>query len=264
MKKEIETNRKLWNELTLVHLKGSEIYPIEAFKNGLNVLNNIELEEIGDVTGKKLLHLQCHFGMDTLSWARLGAKVIGVDFSDKAIKAAHELSEKIDIKAEFINSDIFSLTDKLEGKFDIVFASYGALYWTPDIEKWCNIASHFLKKHGFLYVIDGHPFYHWLNRDETETDLSKFKYSYFDRETQQYESSTDYANESYIQKTTEFGWHFTVGDLINAVINSGLKIDFFNEYPSFKIKKYGNAWKPIGDNKNFPEMFSIKATKNND
>ncbi|MCD4818062.1 MAG: class I SAM-dependent methyltransferase [Candidatus Cloacimonetes bacterium] len=258
---EIEANKQLWEELTEVHLKGSETYPVKAFKAGLNVLNEIELEEVADVTDKKLLHLQCHFGMDTISWARLGARVTGVDFSEKAIDAARELSKGTDIKAEFINSDIFSLPKKLNDKFDIVFASYGALYWIPDIEKWCQVASHFLKKGGFLYIIDGHPFHHWIDRDETETDLSKFKFSYFDRGTQRYESCSDYADESYQPKATEFGWHFTIGDLINTTIISGLQINFFNEFPFFKIKKHCNEWKPIGESNNYPVMFSIKATK---
>lgn len=261
MNKKIEANRKLWNELTSVHLKGSQVYPIEAFKKGKNVLNDIEVEEVGDVAGKSMLHLQCHFGMDTLSWARLGAEVTGVDFSDEAIKAAKNLAAELEISAKFILSDIFTLTDKLKGEFDIVFASYGALYWISDIEKWIQIASSYLKKGGFLYIVDGHPFYHWLNRDETQTDLAKFEYSYFDRTAQRYNGGSDYADPSHIQTLPEYGWHFTISDLINSVSNAGLRINKFNEFPSFKIRKDGEIWKPIGDNKNFPVMFSIKATR---
>ena len=262
MNEQVETNRKLWNELTEAHLKGSEVYPIEDFKNGKNILNDIEIEEVGNVKNKKLLHLQCHFGMDTLCGARLGAKVTGVDMSDNAILAARKLAKEVNIPATFIRENVLNFSGKINEKFDIVFASYGALYWISDIKKWCKVASSYLNKNGFLYIVDGHPFYHWLNRDETETDLSKYEYSYFDRTAQKYENATDYADESFISEMTEYGWHFTVGDLINASIEAGLNINFFNEFPSFKIKKYGNAWRPIGENVNFPVMFSMKATKN--
>ncbi len=261
MKTEMETNRVLWNELTPVHLKGSETYPIEEFRNGKNVLNEIEMEEIGDVKGKKLLHLQCHFGMDTLSWKRLGAIVTGVDISENAIDAARALASDLHLDARFIRANVLDFANKLNEDFDIVFASYGALYWIPDIRKWFKVAAGYLKNGGILYVIDGHPFYHWLNRDEKETDITRFGFSYFDRSTQRYDDAPDYADESYTQTVPEYGWHFTVGDLINAAVSAGLIIESFNEFPSFKIEKDGNAWKPIGDNKNFPVMFSLKAKK---
>ena len=174
MEKEIESNKKLWDELTDVHLKGSDIYPIEEFKNGLNTLKEVEIQEVGNVNQKNLLHLQCHFGMDTLSWARLGANVVGVDFSEKAINAAERLSREIGVGAKFINSDIFSLPEKLNQIFDIVFASYGALYWIPDLKEWCQVASSFLSEGGFLYIIDSHPIHRFLDENKFAGDLSQY------------------------------------------------------------------------------------------
>ncbi len=257
--KKIEENKKLWNELTTIHLKGSNIYPIEEFKKGKNVLKEVELKEVGKVQGKELFHLQCHFGMDTLSWARLGAQVTGVDISEKAIHAARKLAEETNIKAEFILSDVLELEGALKKKFDIVFASYGVFYWIPDIKKWFQIASQYIKKDGFLYIVDGHPVGNWLSREGKEC-ISNFEYSYFDRAVQRYESSQDYADESYEAKSTEYGWHYTVSDLINGAVNAGLVVNHFNEFSSFDIKYKNNKWVPLKDNKH-PVLFSLKATK---
>ena len=123
----IKGNRDLWNELTPIHAQ-SEFYDMEGFKNGRSsMLYPIELEEMGDVSGKSLLHLQCHFGMDTLSWARLGAVVTGVDFSDKSIELARSLSEELGIEADFVCCDIYDLPENLKGEFDIVYTSGGVL-----------------------------------------------------------------------------------------------------------------------------------------
>ena len=119
-----EVNRQYWDEATEIHLRGSETYPIEAFKAGKSTLPSSDIEEVGDVTGKSMLHLQCHFGMDTLSWARLGAVVTGVDFSEKAVDAARSLSKEIDVSADFICCNIYDLPHHLHRKFDIVYSSY--------------------------------------------------------------------------------------------------------------------------------------------
>ena len=122
----LKKNRELWNEITPIHAR-SAFYDVEGFKKGRSTLDSIELEELGDVSGKSLLHLQCHFGLDTLSWARRGAKVTGVDFSDEAITQARSLSEETSIKANFICSNIYDLPDVIEDQFDIIFTSYGIL-----------------------------------------------------------------------------------------------------------------------------------------
>ena len=145
----LQNNRDLWNEITPIHV-ASEFYDVEGFKNGRNRLfYPVEFEEVGDVTGKSLSHLQCHFGMDTLTWARRGAKVTGVDFSDEAIKKARSLSAELGIPADFICSDIYELPQKLDKKFDIVYTSGGVLTWLPDLGKWASVIAHFLKYAGF-------------------------------------------------------------------------------------------------------------------
>ena len=150
----MESNRRSWNERTPVHAR-SDFYGIERFKAGATSLLSVELEEMGDVQGKSLLHLQCHFGMDTLSWARLGANVTGADFSDEAIDLARSLSGELGIEAEFVLSNVYSLPDVLEAQYDIVFTSYGVLVWLPDLKPWAEVVAHFLRPGGFFYIVDG-------------------------------------------------------------------------------------------------------------
>ena len=120
------TNLKRWNELVKINAE-SKSYNLDGFKSGKSSLFPIERKEIGDVEGKTLLHLQCHFGMDTLSFARMGAKVTGVDFSDKAIAFARQLRDELEIPADFVKANIYDIPDILEDKFDIVFTSNGVI-----------------------------------------------------------------------------------------------------------------------------------------
>src|SRR5438874_1743175 len=142
-----KSNLQLWNEWTSIHEK-SEFYHLEAFKAGKSSLSDLEIKELGDVAGKSLLHLQCHFGKDTLSWARLGANVTGADFSDRAIALARSLSSELNISATFVRSDIYDLRRALSGEFDIVYTGGGALNWLPDMGRWAQVAAHFLRPGG--------------------------------------------------------------------------------------------------------------------
>jgi 2-polyprenyl-3-methyl-5-hydroxy-6-metoxy-1,4-benzoquinol methylase len=137
MDERLKTNLALWNDMVPVHVNSSG-YRLDEFRNGEVHLYPIEIEEVGDVRGKSLLHLQCHFGMDTMSWARLGANVTGLDFSDKAIETARAISADLKIPARFLCSNIYDAANVLNEKFDIVFTSYGALCWLPDLKKWAK------------------------------------------------------------------------------------------------------------------------------
>ena len=262
----LENNRNLWNELTPIHAR-SEFYDVEGFKNGRSsMLYPIELEEMGDVTGKSLLHLQCHFGMDTLSWARLGAKVTGVDFSEDAIDTARALGKELGIEGNFICSDIYDLRNNLDGKFDIVYTSAGVLCWLPDLKKWAEIISHFLKPGGFFYILEGHPFMMVFD-DSRDAKEPKVKYSYFHTpEPTEWEPEGDYADPDAVVTRGSYEWTHDMGDIINSLISSGLKIEFLHEFPvlffkwlPFMEKDDAGWWRLKGDR--LPLTFSIKATK---
>ena len=150
-----KANQELWNQRTRIH-KDSDFYNLSSFKKGENALTSIELAELGDVIGKTILHLQCHFGMDSLSWSRMGAEVTGVDLSDEAIKEANKLNDELGLNATFICSNVYDLKEHLDKKFDIVFTSYGTIGWLPDLDKWAAIISHFLKEGGIFYIADFH------------------------------------------------------------------------------------------------------------
>jgi SAM-dependent methyltransferase len=219
----------------------------------------------GDVSGKSLLHLQCHFGMDTLSWGRRGAKVTGVDFSEEAINLARSLSEETGIKAKFICSDIYALPEILKGKFDIVFTSYGVLTWLPDLKKWAEIIAHFLKPGGCFYIVEFHPMTCVFDDSPDTTEL-KAVLSYFrGDEPLKFEPRPDYASPAPLTHGT-YEWQYPMGTVLTAIANAGLHIEFYHEFPvcGYRalpvMKKHEDGWWRI-DGDPIPLMFSLKATK---
>lgn len=265
MDKYLKNNEDLWNELTPIHER-SEFYDVEGFKKSKCTLHSIELEEIGDVTGKSLLHLQCHFGLDTLSWGRRGAKVTGIDFSEEAIALAHRLSEETSIEADFICSDIYAMPDALKGQFDIVFTSAGVLCWLSDLERWAEIIFHFLKPGGFFYIREYHPMI-WVFDDSANTTELKVHYSYFHNpEPVKWEPQGDYADPDAVVTHGSYEWTHSLGDVINALISAGLKIDFLHEFPVIGwrhcplMKQDRDGWWRLEGDK-LPLTFSLKATK---
>jgi SAM-dependent methyltransferase len=265
MDKYLKQNKAHWDEVVPVHEK-SQGYDVAGFKAGKNTLKSLELEEVGDVKGKSLLHLQCHFGMDTMSWARLGAKVTGADFSGEAIKLAKKLSKETKIKAEFIETDIYKLPDVLNKKFDVVFTSYGILCWLPDLPRWANVISHFLKPGGFFYIAEGHPFSMVFNNAAGAKKLEVTIPYFHTKEPIRWDPDPDYADASFTGTEVEYEWMHPIGDIVNALVDAGLKIDFLHEFPyscykamPFMYEAANREWRLQGDP--IPLTFSIKATK---
>jgi len=261
-----DINLKRWNELVDINAK-SKMYDLEGFFSGQTSLLPIELEELGDVKGKSLLHLQCHFGMDTLSWARLGARVTGVDFSDKAISFARELSYKLKIPANFIKSNIYDIQNVLDEKFDIVFTSYGTICWLPDIVEWAQIISYHLKSGGIFYIIDGHPFGFII--DEKQEPF-KVGFNYFSEGKPVYfEEGGAYADPlADLKNQASFQWDHSISDIINSLINADLEIEFLHEFPYtfFNIhpdmkERNDGYWEFTNFKFTVPMMFSIRAHK---
>lgn len=260
-------NQKHWDESVEPHV-GSDLYGMSEFLAGKNKLHKLEREELGDISGKNILHLQCHFGMDTLSLEMLGASVTGVDFSEKAISTANELRDKLNMKSKFILSDVYSLPEKLDEKFDIVYTTYGVLLWLHDINKWAETVSHFLKPGGYLYLAESHPA---ANIFEFIDGELKIQYSYFyKKEPTKFEDEGDYANFSkkYENKVT-YEWDHSLSDIFNALIRNGMSIGYFNEHPftvwqkfPFLVKdKDGLFQFPEGYTNTLPLLFSLKAYK---
>ncbi len=259
-----ETNKKRWNELVGIHAD-SEEYDIEGFLAGKNSLHKAELDILGDVSGKSLLHLQCHFGVDTISWSRLGAKATGVDFSDTAIELARELAKKAGTDTRFVCSNVYDLKNNLEGEFDVVFTSIGVLCWLQDIEEWGRIIAHYLKSGGTFLLVESHPIM-WILDDEAK-DL-KVKYSYWHtREPLSWEDDGTYANqEAKVSNKKSYEWQHTVSDIINSLINAGLVIQEIGEYKQLpwqyvpmSVKGEDGEYRIPEDP--LPQMWSVKAGK---
>ncbi len=252
-----EKNRAAWNEMAQIHFDHPD-YRVKEFLEGQSTLKSIELEEIGDVSGKRLLHLFCQFGLDTLSWTRKGAIVTGVDISDRSIELAKDLTQQSGLKAEWVRSDVLELKKHLQGKFDIIYQSYGTHHWIEDLSAWAGIISYFLESGGRFYMVDLHPIMiPWL-----ESNVS-----YFKKGPYVYSNEIDYCNKDYVVKSEHVEWQHKLSDIINALIESGLTIEFLNEfdkccYPRERdwYEKGGYYYPPEGPTR-FPQLFSLRAIK---
>ena len=269
VEKYFEANEKMWDEFAKEHFHNeSEFYSVKAFLEGKTSLRPFELNEMGNVRDKKLLHLQCHFGLDTLSWAREGAIVTGIDFSREAVRLAKILAEKANLSGNFIQTNIYDLPKVLSEKFDIVYTSIGVLCWLNDLKKWAEIIAHFLKPGGFFYIAEAHPFSKIFDNDH-ETKL-QIKYNYFHKiEPIEFVAEGSYASHGpHMDPLKEYEWDHSLSDIINSIIQAGLKIEFLNEYPFTPQPKYAfseknsNGYYILKNQKaEIPLLFTLKASK---
>ena len=264
----LESNRQNWNERTPIHA-ASGYYDVEGFKRGKSSLNSIELQELGDVSGRSMLHLQCHFGLDTLSWARLGAKVTGVDFSDEAIELARSLSREVGIEAEFVRSDLYDLPSALHGQYDIVFTSYGVLNWLPDVPRWAKVARHFVTPGGIFQMVEFHPFGDIFD-DENESPEPRVQYPYssLPLDPFRFEAGPTYTDGDLMPSQPTYEWSHSLDDIINSLISAGLRIEFLHEfmfmgYKASPTMEQGEDgwWRLTEGRDSIPLMFSLMATK---
>ena len=258
-------NRKLWDGYTRIHVN-SAFYDLPAFKKGKNALEPMDLEEVGAVVGKSLLHLQCHFGMTTLSWARMGAVVTGVDLSGESIRTARSLAEELNIPARFIEANIYDLPAELEEQFDIVYTSYGVLNWLPDLKRWAQIVAGYVKPGGIFYLADYHPF-SWVFADETpQLEIS---YDYFYSQVLKMTTDGTYADQqARLEHKDSYEWQHTMSEIINSLLQAGLQIEFLHEfsfcnYPRlpFMEKHADGYWHLPEGIPGLPWMYSIRASK---
>ncbi|MGE0599292.1 MAG: class I SAM-dependent methyltransferase [Dehalococcoidia bacterium] len=276
-----EVNRARWDESVAIHV-ASEGYDMEGFLRGEKSLYPVEMEEVGDVAGKSLLHLQCHFGMDTLNWARLGATVTGLDFSEPAVIQARELAARIGIDdATFVQANLYDARDAVGGQFDVVYTGIGALCWLHDIREWARIVAHFVKPGGFFYIYEGHPVLWALDLDSNREDHQLvLTEAYFEREKpSEYEGEYTYTDGPPLKNTKNFEWNHGLGEIVTALIDAGLRIDFLHEHremawqglpwmiPSDGVAgdtrhQRRTAWRLPDEQRDLcPLMYSLKATK---
>lgn len=219
----LKINREAWNDKTNVHLE-SDFYNQKSFMEGKNTLKEPELEVLGDVSGKRILHLQCHFGQDTLSLARMGANATGLDFSNVAIEHAIEINKQLSLDASFVCTDVYSLPDELIDQFDIVFTSYGTIGWLPELESWAQTIKKALIPGGKFIMVDFHPFI-WT----FDNEMQKIEYDYFNSAPIIEEIEGTYADRNAPIKTQTVSWNHGVGEILNTLIKTDIAIQEFSE-----------------------------------
>jgi len=258
----IGINKKLWNNKTDIHYK-SDFYNVDAFVKGKSSLNPIEIELLGDIKGKKILHLQCHFGMDSISLSRQGGIVTGVDLSDNAIRKAEELARRVGTDTTFFQSDVYSLPDKLDEKFDLVFTSYGVIGWLPDLDKWAKTISFFLKPNGRLVMVEFHPVL-WM----FSYDFKRIEFNYSDSQAIVEEITGTYTNRDAPIKNKSVSWNHGFAPVINGLINNGLQLTAFQEYDYSPYDCFENTieietgkFQIKGLEKKIPMLYSLVADK---
>ena len=261
----VGANRANWDERVAIHI-ASEFYDVDAFRSGRVTVHAWEIDEVGPVDGMDLLHLQCHFGLDTLSWARLGARVVGLDFSQPAIAHAEALASELGIEARFLCASVYDLPPELCAAFDVVYTSHGVLCWLPDLRGWAATIASALRPGGRFYISEFHPFMDVFASDVSNNALQP-EISYFDREAHRYEGSGTYADlEAATTNNVTYEWHHTLGDVVSELTGAGLQIELLRERPftlfqrfSFLEQRDGAYRTPPGVE--LPLMFSLRARK---
>ena len=268
----LHANMAMWDELTEVHA-ASSFYDVEGFKKGRETLTPIELEEVGpDVDeGTSLLHLQCHFGLDTLSWARHGATVTGADFSEEAIELARRLADEVGLagSASFLQSNLYDLPTVLDGEFDVVFTSWGVLTWLGDLRRWAQVAARYVRPGGIFYIAEFHPLVFILDDEARPSDL-RIGYPYLQgAEPLRFDEPGSYADpDAETRNTVSYEWVHPLGEVVTSLIEAGLEVEHLHEFPytrglRFPFLEQGpDGWQRIrGHEEDYPLSFSLRARR---
>ncbi len=269
-----EANRANWDERVAAHLAPESAYDLAALRAGTSTLHIIEEAELGSVEGLRVLHLQCHFGKDTLTLAHKGARaVVGLDFSAPAIATATALAAELGLadRARFVQADLYDARQALPdpASFDLVFVSWGAICWLHDIRGWARIVAHFLKPGGALYIAEGHPAA-WVLDDRAPGGgaLPGPIVPYFSRTAFVEDDTSDYANPAAtLEAARTYSWVHPLGDTLTALIDAGLTLRFLHEHDSVPWQMFSQL--VMGDDEMYrwpdkpwlPLSFSLRAEK---
>lgn len=220
----LEINRALWNARTRYHVS-SAMYDVPGFLKTRFCLKEIETRLLGVIRGKSVLHLQCHFGMDTLSLASLGAKVTGLDLSDTAIDQARQLAKEAGLEAEFVCANVYEAREMLKETYDVVFTSYGTIGWLPDMRRWARVVADSLKPGGRFVFVEFHPVV-WAFSE----DFSRLEYSYFNVAPIVEQSTGTYADRTASINLPGVGWNHSLHEVLGALLEAGLQLRKFEEF----------------------------------
>ena len=260
----IALNRAMWDEVVPIHV-ASEFYDVAGFKSGRVGVEAFELAEMGDVSGLELVHLQCHFGIDTLEWARRGAGVVGLDFSEAAVAAARRLAADMGIDAEFVAADVYRSVEALGHRtFDVVYTGLGALIWLPDLVRWARVVDDLLRPGGFLYLSEFHPVADILGDDDLTVE-----HSYFRKEPMRWDEPGTYADlAAPTEHTVTYEWVHPLAEVVTALLDRGLVLEMLHEHDHTLYPRWDFLEKRSDGTYRLPEhmpvpplMYSLRARK---
>jgi ubiquinone/menaquinone biosynthesis C-methylase UbiE len=262
--KEIDSNKDAWSKISKDHYLAYK----SQFEKGSFCLNQYITQELGDISGKDIIHLQCNTGADTIALAKMGAAhVVGVDLVPENIYYAKKLALDLGVtNVDFIESDIMTLAQVYSKKHDIVFTSEGVLGWLPDLDVWARTIRGLCNEAGFLYVFDSHPFFLMLDESKLDKEIYEIEYPYFGKSPDVDTTIGGYASEPKGGVKAYF-WMHTVSDIINSLAKAGMHIEYFNEYTD-NFFNSGNMehsdktglYKYTYNIDKYPMSFSLKAT----
>ena len=266
-------NRANWDERVKVHL-AAESYGLGPLRMGRGRLTPIEEAEIGSVNGLRILHLQCHFGRDTLALAQRGATVVGLDFSVPAIAAARALAAELGLtdRAHFIEADLYDAPRVVPGSFDLVFVNWGAINWLPDLRRWAEIVAQFLNPCGGLYLAEGHPCAHVFDDEKRMPDgMPGYYIPYFVGQPLRFDDARDYADDSVrLENATTYQWFHPLGEIVTSLLDAGLILKWLHEHDSVpwpmfeQLTKDTNGMYHWPDERWLPLAFSLRVGRSSD
>jgi SAM-dependent methyltransferase len=262
-------NQRSWDERVPIHRRDSNgFYAVERFLAGEKRLHAIETGELGDISGKRLVHLQCHFGLDTLMLARHGAHVTGVDFSAPAIAEARALAEAIGVAADFVCCDVYAARDHVSGFFDVVYTSWGTICWLPDLAAWAKVIAFLLAPGGFFYFADAHP--NMLILEERDgTLVHDWPLDTPPDQPLRFDEPRTYTGDlTPLAASQTCQWIHSMSRLVGALLDAGLSLEFLREHPTLPwpafpmcVKGEDGLWRLPDAIPSFPLSVSLRARK---
>lgn len=263
-----DLNRRWWDERAPIHVD-SELYDVPGFlaHPDATTLRPFEIDEVGDVGGRTLVHPQCHFGLDTLSWARRGAQVTGLDFSEAAVAAATDVAATAGLGAEFVAGDVYDAVDLVAGRtFDVVYTGLGALNWLPDIDRWAQVMAALAVPGGVVYLAEFHPVHQILGDDDLAVTYPYFHDSDAPLELDEPGTYADLDATTEHNRTVE--WTHGLGAVVTAIIDAGLTIELLHEFDHtlfprwpFLVKSGRDTYRLPDHVPSIPLMYSLRARK---
>ncbi|MFD0375758.1 class I SAM-dependent methyltransferase [Streptomyces sp. NPDC127112] len=257
-----KVNRAAWDLRTAVHLQ-SDFYPVDRVRAGQSTLHPPELALAGDVRGLRLLHLQCHFGLDTLSWARLGAEATGIDFSPAAVSAARTLAEETGLPARFECADVLAL-DAPGTPYDLAVTTYGVLCWLDDLDRWARAVHRVLRPGGRLVLVEFHPLLEALHPGRLSGAGGYFPGA----PPQAVWTEGTYTDPSAPIRYPEYRWQHPVGSVVAALVGAGMEVIGLREYPHCSYRLFDELdtcadglWSDASAPGRLPYMYAITATR---